>query len=51
MRNNLFDKKFVGDSGYVQGWTVALENFNQIQTEEGKKKRWKNRLREWWGKL
>ena len=51
MHNNIFSKKFIGDAGYQHGWSVALENFNQIQTEEGKKKKWKHQIRDWWKKL
>ena len=49
MQNNLFDKKYLGDSGYSTGWAIAMSNFNELQSEEGKKsKKWKHRLRDWW---
>ncbi len=51
MQNNIFSKKYAGDTGYNSGWSVALENFNQIQTEEGKRKKWKHQVRDWWKKL
>ena len=53
MYNNIFDKKYLGDAGYVHGWAVALENFNQLQNEaeDGKKRKWKHRVRDWWKKL
>jgi hypothetical protein len=39
MWNHLFDKKYVGDNHYISGWNLALENFQQLQSEEGKKRR------------
>lgn len=51
MQSNIFSKKYAGDTGYHNGWSVALENFQQIQTEEGKRKKWKHQIRDWWKKL
>jgi hypothetical protein len=51
MQSTIFDKKYLGDSRYENGWSVALENFHQLQDEEGKKKKWKHRIRDWWKKL
>jgi|GEM_PF-2941536 len=49
MPNNLFDKKYLGNSAYSHGWSVALSNFRELQSEDEKKsKKWKHRLRDWW---
>jgi hypothetical protein len=47
MHNNIFQEKYTGSNAYLAGWSVAMENFQQLETEEGRKKKWGRKLRDW----
>ena len=47
MYNNIFQDKYTGDNRYLTGWSVAMENFQQLESEEGKKKKFARKVRDW----